>query len=259
MSYRAVETQVDAKLRKAVTDHLSSMFPLARVSVQRAVIVDKDHISIHNIKIYVRDGNKAREVMAIERVDLRGDLDIAHFVQETVRVRQVDIYRPHLKLWQTQSGAWSFVGLTCKQSKKSAPRINIQNGEMRVYRAIDANATPIVVHDISGEVFEGGLIAGQDSSLAMPPIGDPQRLLECKLSGRRSSGCCEAIVIHGWFNKVTGACRADGAIQELSFSTNLARKLPENIEKSISQLAGLTCKVHANFLSSAKGTTVRPS
>jgi hypothetical protein len=243
LSYRAFETGIDRRLRAIVTTRLGEMFPQTRVALDRVTIDGPNKIVVHGLRIVIKDGTKVRQILQIERAVLSGDLDIAHCVQETVRVHRIDIYRPQATLWQTESGAWSLQGLACKnKSGQPPPTLCIHDGQLRIYRELLATSTPIVLLDINGEVGEGEFIPDSE-----PVAGSPARLLEGKLRGR-SSGTCEAVEIDGWLNPVRGQWRLEGSMRDLAFSTDLAAKLPGNLSRSLAQLAGLSCKASARFL-----------
>src|SRR5690349_4477441 len=86
LSYKAFESRVDRRLRDAVLERLGKMFPHTRIAIQRVTIESPSKISVHGLRMAVQDGDKARQVLEVSRLDLTGDLDIAHFVQETVLV-----------------------------------------------------------------------------------------------------------------------------------------------------------------------------
>ncbi|MGN6547419.1 MAG: hypothetical protein ACTHK7_20370, partial [Aureliella sp.] len=237
LSYKAFEDRVDRRLRSAVLQRLGQMFPQTRIAIERVTIEGPSKISVHGLRLAVRDGNKARQVAEVSRLDLTGDLDIAHFVQETVLVRQVDIFRPQIDLWQTQSGAWSVLALACKKTDNApTPLVSIHDGELRLFRELSANATPIIFHDINGEIGEAseGDFAGQG-------------MLQGKLVAR-SSGTCEAVEVRCSLDRTRGQWSLEGAMRDLNFSTDLIAKLPGDLSESLTQLAGLTCKASANFL-----------
>lgn len=243
LSYRAFENRVDGRLRVLVWTRLSEMFPHTRVMIDRVTIEGPTKIVIHGLRMAIKDGTKARQIVQVDRVVLTGDLDIAHCVQETVRVHRIDIHRPQATLWQTESGAWSLQGLACKnKSGQPTPRLHIHSGELRIYRELLASTTPIVFLDVNGEIAEGDFIPETD-----PVSGNPPRLLEAKFQAR-SGGLCEAVEIDGWLNPTRGQWHLEGSMRDLAFSTDLAAKLPGNLSRSLAQLAGLSCKASARFL-----------
>ena len=243
LSYRAFENRIDYSLRATVYTKLSEMFPQTRVMLDRVTIEGPTKIVVHGLRMAVKDGRKARQIVKVDRVVLTGDMDIAHFVQETVRVHQIDLYRPQATLWQTESGAWSLLGLVCKKTNNNpTPKLCVHDGELRVYRDLQTGAAPIVFLDINGEIADGEIVPDAGAI-----AGSPVRLLEGKLVAR-SSGICEAVEIGGWLNPARGQWHLEGSLRDLAFSTDLAAKLPGNLSRSLTQLAGLNCKASARFL-----------
>ncbi|MCC6511217.1 MAG: hypothetical protein IT423_19100 [Pirellulaceae bacterium] len=236
LSYRAFENRLDQELRIAVLKRLAELFPQARVKLDRVSIQGTGKIVVHGLKVATIDGKRLRQILAVDRIELSGDLDIAHFVQETVKVHRIDVYHPQAELWKLASGQWSLMALVCQEKKdQPTPRIQIHQGDLRLYRGQRDSGTPIVIHDIAGSVGEG-------KALENSPI----RPLEGKFTAR-SSGSCEELAMNGWLDRSTGHVSLQGSIEQLSFSHELVNKLPLDLSRSMTQLAGLSCKAGAGI------------
>lgn len=243
LSYRAFESRVDSRLRGLVYERLAALFPKTRIRIDRVTIEGPTKIVVHGLRMAVKDGAKARQVMKIDRVVLTGDLDIAHCVQETVQVHRVDLYRPQATLWQTESGSWSVEALMCKRTPgQETPELIVHEGELRIYRELRENAVPIVFLDVSGRIAQGDFVP--DTAVVS---GLPTRLISGRLQAR-SSGLCEAVEIDGWLNPAIGRWQLEGTMRDLVFSTDLAAKLPVSLARSLTQVAGLSCKASARFM-----------
>lgn len=270
LSYKAFENKVDRRLRSEVFGRLSRMFPQARVKIERVTIEGPTKVTVHGLQIAVVDGQRPRQILKVDRVELTGDLDIAHAVQETVSVHRVDIYRPQLDLWQLSSGQWSLSALECKSTDgQPTPTVCIHQGDLRLFRNGRSNSGPIVFHDINGQVSEGEILQTETNLpvSSSAPISPPSRLrladlqssrplhrLEGKFKAR-SSGSCEAIEVGGWLDRSQGKWHLEGAMREIDFSSDLIAKLPGDLSRSLSQLTGLSCKASALFYMNKAGST----
>ncbi len=241
LCYKSFETRLDRELRKAVLCRLNEIFPQARIRMDRVTIEGPDKISIHGLRMAVRDGDKYCQMLSIERVDLHGDLDVSHCIQDTVLVRRIDIVRPQADVWKLSSGTWSVAALVARNPSggKPAPVVQLHQGNVSFHRARLREGTPIVFHDVSGAFGEGEVVQTTE-------LGIPIRRLEGKLSAQ-SSGTCEHVLLDGWYDRSHGRWFAKGSLQGAHFSSDLIQKLPDNMSRSLTQLAGLSCKVNADM------------
>ncbi len=114
LSYRAFETRLQRELRIAVLKRLAETFPQARIKVQRVSIESANKIAVHGLCIAALDNQRLRQIVSIERIELTGDLDIAHIIQERVAIHRIDVYRPQADLWKLSDGTWSLMALSAK-------------------------------------------------------------------------------------------------------------------------------------------------
>lgn len=234
MCYKALENRVDGRVRLAVYERLSQMFPNARVVLKSVSMEGQNQIAVHGVHLLVRDGGQVRQVLSIDRLLLSGDLDIAHVVQETVRVLRVDVYHPQVDLWQTDSGAWSLLAMKCQSNHdQSPPTVHIHDGQLRVYRNIRSGSKPLVLHDISGQFSHVVALTAN-------------RMMQGTLTAS-SSGTCESIELNATIDHQGGNWSISGLLRELRFSTDLVAKLPESLRQQLTQLAGLSCKASAQY------------
>lgn len=235
LCYRLAETRVERELRITVLKRLQDTLPHARITLRRATIESTNRIAIHGLKIGALDNRRVRNVLTADRVEISGDLDIAHIIQETVQIHHIDVYRPEINLWKMQNGEWSWMVLNCiSQPNQVTPKVSVHQGDLKVHRAKLDDASFVQLHTINGVVAE--------SKSSQTPGKNP---LESKFTAR--CGYFEKLNLSGFVDRVRGEVVLGGTITDLNMSADLAAKLPAEATALLSQLSGLTCKASALF------------
>lgn len=235
LCYRLVETKVHRELRIAVHKRFQEAFPAARIAISRVTIEGPDRIAVHGLKIGALDNRKVRNVLTADRVELSGDLDIAHCIQETVQIHKVDIYRPEVNLWKMQNGQWSWTALACvSKSNQPTPTVSVQQGELKIHRAALDESSFVQFHTINGIATK---------STARQSHG--KNAIESKFTAQ--CGYCESLNLSGFVDREKGQVVFGGTLEKLNFSADLASKLPSETTALMTKLSGLTCKATALF------------
>ena len=235
LCYRLVETRVHRELRIGVHKRLQDAFPGARITLQRVTIEAPDRIAVHGLKIGALDNRRVRNVLTADRVELSGDLDIAHIIQEKVQIHRIEVLRPEVNVWKLANGQWSWSVLACvSQPNQPAPKLSVQHGELKIHRGSLEESSFVQFHSINGVVNE---TTASDSTGHRP--------LESKFTAR--CGYCETLSLSGFVNRATGQVVFGGTVDELNVSADLAAKLPPDATALLNRLSGLTCKASALF------------
>jgi hypothetical protein len=239
----AVQSRFHTELRGHVQSRLAEMFPDARVRIGSVSTKGTEGILAHDVELFVREGTKARRAVVIDVVTLGGDLDLSHWVQQTIRIRSVALHKPRFDLWRTSAGTWSLQQLRCvTRGDSPAPEVTVHHGQLRVFRSAD-DAFPLVCHDV-----EGRLTPTEQPALdgAGFPLAHSHRVLAAKLTAR-GNGIFEALELEGRIEPDTCAWSLTGSIEQLHYTPDLIAKLPPPFQDYVSQIAGLSCKAGATL------------
>ena len=155
LSYQAIIGKFDRQLHVAVTDRMKEAFPNASVYIGRVAYNNRGEIVVNDLRMAIKsDGSKKlRQVMNCERAVLAGDLDVAHFVQQTIRVKQLDLYGLHLEAWPQATGKWSIEELKPQTANNvSPPVVVVHKAMLKINRDNSTRAPVIVLHDIEGRI-----------------------------------------------------------------------------------------------------------
>ncbi len=237
--YNVGEKEVESKLRAIVHKRLQEIFPQARIAVKRVTIEGSDCIAIHGLKVGAIDNKRVRTVLAAERVEVRGDLDIAHCIQETVQIHRLDVFRPEVNLWKMSDGQWSGMALTCvNKSDQPTPELMIHRGELKVHRGVPNQSSFVHFHTIDAIVSEAQSRPSGSLATSRKP-----------LTGRLTAQCglYESLKLSGSFDRNNGQVALHGFLEDLNLSADLSSKLPPEFAGLLTQLSGLTCKASAEF------------
>ncbi len=235
LCYRAVETRLHRELRIAVLKRLQETIPGARITLRRVSIENTSQIVISGLKIGVLDKGRVRNVLTADRVEVGGDLDVAHCIQEKVLIRQIDVHRPEINLWKLSSGQWSWSVLNCvSKPNQPTPKVVVHQGDLKIHRGMPDEGVFVQFHTINGMVEESRSIRAAH-----------KQPLEGLLTAR--CGYCEALQLSGFVDRDQGQVVLGGEVKDLNLSTDLAEKLPPEATALLTQLSGLTCKATATF------------
>lgn len=241
LCYRLAETSVQRKLRIAVLTRMQEAFPQARITLRRVTIESSSQIAIHGLKIGAVDNRRVRSVLTADRVDLIGDLDIAHCIQETVQIHQIDVHRPEISLWKMHDGQWSWKALTCSSKPdQPTPQISVHQGDVKIHRGRPEEGSFVQIHSINGLSAE----SKSHGTAGKSP-------LESKFTAR--CGYCESLNLSGFLDRASGQIVLGGTVSELNMSADLAAKLPPEATALLTELSGLSCKASALFRAQRSG------
>ena len=235
LCYRLVETKLHRELRLAVHKRFQEAFPGARIALSRVTIESSNRIAVHGLKIGAMDNRRVRNVLTADRVELSGDLDIAHCIQETVQIHQIDVYRPEVNLWKMQNGQWSWTALVCvSKPNQPTPKVSVQQGELKIHGGAPDASNFVHFHTINGVATE----AATSLSRGRPAL-ESSFTAECRYF--------ESLNLSGYIDREQGQIVFGGKLKDLSFSAELASKLPADATGLLTKLSGLTCKTQASF------------
>ncbi|MEZ6136124.1 MAG: hypothetical protein R3C53_14595 [Pirellulaceae bacterium] len=245
LCYRAFEDRVDQGLRAAVSDQLRDLFPDASVFVGRVTADGPNKLVVSDVRIAGQGGKPKREVFAAERVELHGDLDIAHYLQQSIRVKQVELFGLTLDAWPLPDGSWSLSSLQPKPNPLAPPPdFKLSGATLRIHSDASPNSSFVALHDISGQI-EHRLVGNAVDNLDVNA--------HVQLTGR-SNGLLQAISVDAHYRPKTQSIRATGAFEGLDFSPKVITQLPPQLSKYLSQLSGLQCRATSTFEVISDGT-----
>ena len=240
LSYEAVVGKFDRQLHVAVTERMKEFFPEASVYIGRIAYNDRGDIVINDLRMAIKSDatTKLRRVMNCERAILAGDLDIAHFIQQTIKVKQLDLFGVQLEAWPQANGKWSIEELKPqKTSDASPPVVVIHNAMLKVNRDNSARSPVTVIHDIEGRIAP---VTQTDAD------GSSSSALSINLSAS-SSGLMERVTMQGSLDALRGAWSVAGKVNRFAFTHELIENLPPQVTQYLVQLAGLECEASFSY------------
>ncbi len=248
LCYRTLLCRMDSGLRGAVTHHLQELFPEASVFVGRVSADDPHKLVISDVRIAAKGGLPKREVLSAERVILQGDLDIAHYVQQQIRVEQVELFGLELNAWPLSDGSWSLACLEPKPIRDAKPpKVSFKSAILHVHSSSQRDATSIAMHDLCGQIEHRPHPASASNAT-------PDRQRQATASDRafihvsgRCSGLLRSIVVDAELDPAQRSLHAAGVIEDLDFSPKMLEQLPPSLAQYLSQLSGLQCRASSTF------------
>lgn len=235
LTYRAILGKVDRELHSAVVKQLQEMFPSAAIYLGHVSTDKAGEIVANDLRIAIKSGSKRRQIVSCERILLSGDIDIAHWVQQTIKIEQIDLFGLQMDVWPQGTG-WSLQQLQPQNQSANPTCITIHDAALKIYRDGSREAAFVTLHDINGQIT--------------PAAGSKRKLL--KISAR-SSGLVEQINVNGWMDSEASGWAIDGSLQKLDFSPALINQLPPQFAEYLKQLAGFECQATADFKIASQG------
>ena len=245
LSYQALIGKFDRQLHLAVTERMQEYFPKASVYIGRVAYNHRGDIVVNDLRMAITsDGTKKlRQVMNCERVVLAGNLDIAHFVQQTILVKQLDLYGVHLEAWPQATGRWSIEELKPVSTNSAIqPVVVIHDAMLKINRDSSSRAPVTVLHDITGRI----------APVTRAPVTRAQvttsstAALSINLSAS-SSGLMERVSMQGWIDTQQQSWNIAGKVNQFSFTHELVENLPAQATQYLNQLAGLECEASFSY------------
>jgi hypothetical protein len=241
LSYQAVIGKFDRQLHVAVTERMKEYFPNASVYIGRIAYNQRGDIVINDLQMAIKSDStaKPRRVLNCERAVLAGDLDIAHFIQQTIKVKQLDLFGVQLEAWSQANGKWSIEELKPqKTNDASPPVVVIHKAILKVNRDNSPRSPVTVIHDIDGRIapVTQSELAAVGSSSA----------LSINLSAS-SSGLMERVSMQGWLDASHGNWNVAGKVNRFEFTHELIENLPPQVTQYLVQLAGLECEASFSY------------
>lgn len=239
LCYRAFATHYDRGLRLAVTDHLRRLFPDTRIQIGSVTSDGPGKLVVMNLQLAGRQQSVQRDVIRIQRAVVSGDLDVADWAQDTIRVRHIDLFGVAIDVWPEPDGQWSISSLHPRPNPQATPpSLAIEDGVLRLHSEAGRQAQQISFHDIQGR------IAPQPDGKSAAGIAGSRMHVEFNC---RSSGLVNRVLIDGTYDTASGAWESEGRMEELQFSPRLLQQLPPSLSQYLSQLSGLECRATSSF------------
>ena len=240
LTHLAVVSKYDRQLHVTVTDRLKDAFPDASVHIDRVAFNKQGDLVINDLRMAVVSSStgKFRRVISCERAVLKGNLDIAHWVQQTIQIQKIDLHGVQFEAWPQSEGRWSIQDLKPRSAPNTCtPEIVVHDALMKVFTNSSLKSTAIVLHDIQGEIAPKlSTIAEQCSPSA----------LSIRFAAS-SSGLMRRITTEGWFDAQQQAWKVGGVVENFEFTHELIEKLPPQAAKYLNQIAGLECEASFNY------------
>lgn len=267
LCYRVFLSRVDVGLRAAVTKELQALFPAASVYVGRVTADGADKLIVSDVRMAIKGQLPKREVMSAERVVLQGDLDISHYLQQSIRVEQVDIFAMQIDAWPLGEEKWSIECLKPHPKPNTTPpTITFHNTLLHLHRDATEQAANLTIHDIHGRIehrLRSSSAPQAPSPTGLPMISAKTFAMESTppaasvvtyrgnrslihLTGR-SSGLVRKLEVRGEYDPVEQSVKAMGSIDDFNFSPKLIEQLPQELARYLKQLSGLECRASSTF------------
>ncbi len=235
LTYHAVVNKFDKQLHRTVTERLSEFFPHASVIVGRVAFNERGNVVINDLRMAVScdTRGKKRRVISCERVVVTGNLDIAHWVQQTIRIDQLDLHGVQLDAWPQAAGHWSIEELRPAPSQNACtPTVVIHDALLKLHRDSSDKAPVIVFHDIRGRVAP---LSPSEVAACSPSA------LSMNLSAS-SSGLMRQLTLQGWLDAPRQNWAVHGTVDKFEFTHELLESLPPQASRYLHQVKGLECE-----------------
>ncbi len=241
LSYRAIIGKFNRQLHAAVSERMREVFPKARIYIGNVAFNGTREIVANDLRMAISSesgSKKVRQVLTCERVVLKGDLDIAHWVQQSIRIAQIDLYGMQLDAWPATNGHWSLEQLKPAQPANSCtPIVAVHDALLKVHRDSSPRSATIVLHDINGRFAP-----------ASPSLVDrcSPSAVDINLSAS-SSGLMKRVTLAGRWDAEQVSWKAQGKIEQFDFTHELIQQLPPQAAHYLTQLAGLECRASLDY------------
>ncbi len=244
MWYRAFLSKYNQGLHRSVVANLQQLFPDAIVQLGSVSADGPDKIIVNNLQLASSAAHPRRPIVTIHRAVLHGDLDIANWVQNTIRVTHIDLHGVRVDVWRNAHDVWSVQTLKPHPLPNAVtPSLRFQDVTLRLFSEAGPKASVLSLSDLQGSVepIAVGAMAG-----SVPPVAVSKPPLEVQLSCR-STGLIKRLKLTGVVDLTAQTWSADGAVDNLNFSPRLLEALPAELSQLLSQLAGLECIASSHF------------
>lgn len=242
MSYRAFLKRFDSELRTAVQKQLADLFPHAKVHVQRVSKDRSGRVIAEVVRMATVVDNKPFQVFGAEKVIIEGQLDIADFLKQTIKVEQISLFGVQIDAWPLADGTWSIDCLKPKETNaKSTPKVILNDSLIRVRQSAARQSREIVVHGVQAtvETVYAPADFGQASSSATKLV---------RIQGAaQSSGLLEKVNVECEIDLATKSFQAVGNFSGLQFSPKLLERLPPELAQKLMQFRGLECEASSQY------------
>ena len=240
LTHQAVLGKFDRQLKIAVTDRLKEAFSTASVHIGGVAFNDQGKLVVNDLRMAVvsSENRKLRQVISCERAVMSGDLDIAHWVQQTIQIKQIDLHGVQIDMWPQGESKWSVQELKpTTQPNTRAPTIVVHDAMMKVFPNHSPRSTPIVLHDIQGVVAP-----------KIPTLTEQCSPTALSINfAASSSGVMRRLTLQGWFDPLLQAWKANGVVENFEFTHELIEKLPPEAATHLNQIAGLECEASFSY------------
>lgn len=241
LSYRAILGKFDRQLHTAVCERLREMFPGSQVYVGKVAFDDRGGVVVNDLRIAIATDAKPqryRQVLACERMLLTGNLDIAHWVKQTIRISQLDLHGLQLDAWSQASGSWSIEKLRPQATTNSCtPVVIVHEAMLKIHRDSSARGSVLVLHDIQGRVMP---VTPSSNNQCSPST------LAIHFTAS-SSGLIRSMSLDGQLDPLQRSWVLQGKIEELDFTQELVQQLPPQAAQYLTQVAGLECQATLTY------------
>lgn len=233
LCYRVVVTKVDSALYRAITQQLHESFPDLRVRIGRVDNQSSGSILISDIQLLVADTRVTTPVLEIDSMELIGDLDIAHWMGDSIQVRELRLRGATVRAWPNELGLWSIHQLVPKAKVQSRmPTVIIQDGLVLLQKHAN-DKDSVAINDIQAKLETLDTQTGLGSSR-----------LNLRASGLNFF---RDLTLRAAANSENAAWVATGEIAKVNFSPQLIDQLPDQLAQYLIQLSGFECTGSATF------------
>ncbi len=252
--YRVILTKFDSQLHATVTERLQEMFPETRISLGKIAFNDDGKVVVNDLRIAIVGGkswtgSRYQQLLSCERAMISGNLDVAHWVKQTIRVTQLDLHGLQVDAWPDRDGKWSIEKLRAKASASTCtPVVVIHDAMLKIHSDDTLRGNPIVMHDIAGRILP--VTPSQDNRCSLATLA-------IHLSSR-SSGLLKSLTLQGQIDPVQRTWTLQGNIHDLIFNRETMQQVPPQFAPYLSQLAGLECRASLVYdVAGVEGQTPR--
>jgi AsmA-like C-terminal region len=238
LSYRVILIKFDSQLHKAVHNRFQEMFPATKIYVGKVAYTDEGGVVVNDLRLAVANGKnwrgtKYQPVVSCERVLLSGNLDVAHWIKQTIRISQLDLHGLQLDAWPNAAGQWSLEKLRPKSGASTCtPVVVVHDAMLKIHRDDTLGDSPVVLHDIAGRI---------------EPV-TPSIVNQCSPSTiairltASSSGLVKGLTMKGQIDPIHQQWTVHGEINDLGFNREFMQQVPAQASQYLKQLAGLECR-----------------
>ena len=231
--YHYVLGRVDRKLREVILVKLAQKYPRHLIQLDHAHLEEGRAILIEGLEIMVPTPEGPREVVRIQRLIAKGEIQLLDLVRGKIQIRDVRIDGLELAVWPMSNGQWSIETLSSSEPLTSdLPPVDVRSGFLRIGHS-SAKETELICHDLKAQ-----LRIFTNTETQAPYL---------HLASSLSSSYFKRIQAEASLSTDKKQWFVEGEAEDLDISNRLVGQLPAQLQAYLQNASGFECRSRAGF------------